>query len=257
MTSHNRRQSLIRLLQKQPGMRIPELADSLGVSNGTIRNDLDYLEKEGTLKRVHGGAILSGQTLQSDTSFDRRYHENPGYKSVIARKAAELVDDGTSLLLDASTTVYYLAQQLADRQRLRVVTNGIDVARLMARNSSNLVVLIGGIVTSDGSSVTGSLSEQIIRDLHIQMAFVSCSGLSLTRGLTDVLLAEAELKGKAIASAQAVYALVDSSKIGKEDLTPFAGLDQISQLYTDNDISAEWMARLTDAGLHYTICSAA
>jgi DeoR family transcriptional regulator, fructose operon transcriptional repressor len=257
MTSHNRRQSLIRLLQKKPGMRVPELAESLGVSNGTIRNDLDYLEKEGTLKRVHGGAILNGQTHQSDTSFDRRYQEHPDHKSVIARKAAELVDDGTSLLLDASTTVYYLAQQLAGRQRLRVVTNGIDVARLMARNSSNLVVLIGGIVTSDGSSVTGSLSEQIIRDLHIQMAFVSCSGLSLTRGLTDVLLAEAELKGKAISSAQAVYALVDSSKIGKEDLTPFAGLDQIAHLYTDNDISAEWMARLTDAGVHYTICSAA
>lgn len=257
MTTHIRRQSLIRLLQKQPGISVPELAESLGVSNGTIRNDLDYLEKEGTLTRVHGGAILNGQTRQSDTSFDRRYQEHPGHKSMIARKAAELVDDGTSLLLDASTTAYYLAQQLADRQRLRVVTNGIDVARLMARNSSNLVVLIGGIVTSDGSSVTGSLSEQIIRDLHIQMAFVSCSGLSLTRGLTDVLLAEAELKGKAIASAQAVYALVDSSKIGKEDLTPFAGLDQISHLYTDSDISAEWMARLTDAGVHFTICSAA
>jgi DeoR/GlpR family transcriptional regulator of sugar metabolism len=255
MISFNRRQSLIQLLQKQPGMRVPELADALGVSKGTIRNDLDFLEREGTLTRVYGGAILGGPTLHTDSSFENRYKERPNNKLMIARTAAKLVDDGTSLLLDASTTVYYLAQQLADRQRLRVVTNGIDVAGMMSKNSTNMVVLIGGVVTSDGSSVTGSLSEQIIHDLHVQMAFVSCSGFSLERGLTDVFLSEAELKSKAITSAKEVFALVDSSKFGKEDLTPFAALDQISHVYTDRDLSEEWADRLRDAGVSFTICT--
>jgi DeoR family fructose operon transcriptional repressor len=87
------------------------------------------------------------------------------------------------------------------------------------------------------------------------MAFVSCSGFSLERGLTDVLLEEAELKGKAIASAREVFALVVSSKMGKEDLTSFASLDQISHVYTDSGLSDEWAARLKAAGVAFTVCS--
>jgi DeoR family fructose operon transcriptional repressor len=189
-------------------------------------------------------------------AFAARLQAQRNAKQAIAQKAAEFVQDGDSLLLDASSTVYYLASQLANRNRLRIVTNGIDVARSLSRNTTNTVVLMGGVVTPDGSSVAGSLSEQLIHDLHVQMAFVSCSGLSLERGLTDVLLDEAELKGKAIASAREVFALVDSSKLGKEDLTSFASLNQITHLYTDPDISDEWTARLKSAGVAYTVCSA-
>lgn len=256
MTSYERRQSILQHLQKQPGLRVPELARMLEVSKGTIRNDLDALETEGLLTRVHGGAVLERRPAEFDSSFGARYQERPASKLMIARTAASLVTDGASLLLDASSTIYYLAEQLANRHRLRVVTNGLDVARLLARDSSNTVVLIGGVVTPDGSSVTGSLSEQIIRDLHVQMAFVSCSGFSLERGLTDVLLAEADLKSKALASAREIFALVDSAKLGKEDLTPFASLEQISHLYTDAALSPEWAARLTQAGIPFTVCPA-
>lgn len=256
MTSYERRQSIIQLLRKQPGTRVPELARVLSVSKGTIRNDLNALESEGVLTRVHGGAVLDQRPIEFDPSFGARFQEKPASKLMIARAAANLVTDGASLLMDASTTVYYLAQQLSNRHRLRIVTNGIDVARLLAKNSSNTVVLMGGIVTPDGSSVTGSLSEQIIRDLHVQMAFVSCSGFSMERGMTDVLLAEADLKSKAIASARKVFALVDSEKMGKEDLTSFASLEQISHLYTDSALSPEWAARLTQAGIPFTVCQA-
>lgn len=256
MNTHERRQSLLGLLRKQPGLRVPEIAKATRVSEGTVRNDLNTLEEAGYLTRVHGGAVLSGKISQIDSSFGLRYQEQQASKLAIARTAVLLVEDGASLLLDASSTVYYLACQLENHKRLRVVTNGIDVARLLARNSTNTVVLMGGVVAPDGSSVTGSLSEQIIRDLHVQMAFVSCSGFNLRRGLTDVLLAEAELKGKAIALAREVFALVDSSKMGKEDLTPFASLDQIAHVYTDSGLSEEWAARLRSAGVAFTICSA-
>ncbi|MCX6066532.1 MAG: DeoR/GlpR family DNA-binding transcription regulator [Chloroflexi bacterium] len=254
MTSYERRQSIIQLLQKQPGIRVSELSKALEVTKGTIRNDLDVLKDEGILTRVHGGAVLGKQPVCFGASIGTRYLEQPESKLAIAQKTAELIADGDSILLDASTTVYYLAQQLENRHHLRIVTNGIDVARLLAKDSTNMVVLLGGIVNTDGSSVTGSLSEQIIRDLHVQKAFVSCSGLSLKRGLTDVLLAEAELKGKALSSAREVFALVDSSKIGKEDLTSFASTDQITHLYTDENLSAEWAAQLEQAHIAYTIC---
>jgi len=255
VTTYERRQSLIQILQRQAGIRVPELAKALGVSKGTIRNDLNALENEGHLTRVHGGAVLKRQPSQFDSSFGIRFQEHAESKLAIARAAAELVEDGTSILLDASTTVYYLAQQLAHYHRLRVVTNGVEVARLLAKDSTNTVVLMGGIVNPEGSSVSGLFSEQIIRDLHVQQAFVSCSGFSLERGLTDVHLMEAQLKSKAITSAREVIALVDSSKMGNEDLTPFAAIEQITHLYTDSGITEAWLAHLEEAHIAFTICS--
>ncbi len=256
MTTYERRQSIVQLFQKQSGLRVADLAKALDVSKGTIRNDLDALEAKGLLTRVHGGAVLSRQPSQFDYSFIIRYHEHVEAKSMMARAAAVLVEDGDSILLDASTTVYYLAQELLNCHHLRVMTNGVDVARLLAKDSTNTVILLGGVVSSNGSSVTGSLSEQIIRNLHVQKAFVSCSGFSLERGLTDVHLSEAQLKSIGIATAREVIALVDSSKIGKEDLTPFATIDQIAHLYTDSGISETWEMRLKNAGVSFTVCHA-
>ena len=255
LTTHKRRQALSELLRKQPGLRVPELAKALGVSEGTIRNDLNALEEQGRLTRVHGGAVLNEQPQFPSSSFDIRYHEEAAAKTKIARQAATLVNDGDSIFLDASTTVYYLAKQLIERKRLRVVTNGIDVARLLVGNPTNMVILLGGTIGSDGSSVTGLLSEQALEELHVQKAFVSSSGFSVARGMTEVHLAGAHLKRKALASVQKVFALVSSNKLGKEDLTSFAGIDRINHLFTDDNISDEWHTRLAQAGISFTVCS--
>lgn len=162
--------------------------------------------------------------------------------------------DNDSILLDASSTVYYLAREITNRNRLLVVTNGIEVAQILAKNPSNTIILIGGIVDSNASSVTGLLSEQIIRELRVQKAFVSCSGFSLERGMTEVHIEEAQLKRKAIQTAQEVIGLVDSSKIGKEDLTSFAQIHQISYLFTDSGIDPEWVRRIELAGIKLVVC---
>ena len=254
MTTYGRRQSLLELLRKQPGLRVPELAIALEVSEGTVRNDLNALEQQGRLMRVHGGAVLNRQDQFQNNSFLRRFQQNAAAKLAIARKAAVLVNDSDSILLDASSTAYYFAQALSERRRLRVMTNGFEVARELAQNSSNTVILIGGVVNIDSASVTGLLSEQIIADMHIQKAFLSCSGFSLERGMTEVHLAEAQLKRKAIESSQQLFALVDSSKFGKEDLTPFARPERITRLFTDMGLSPEWIGQLERARVEFTIC---
>ena len=184
MTTHERRQSLLDKLHKQPGLSVAELAEALKVSQGTIRNDLNALEEEGRLRRVHGGAVLIDQDQFQNLSFVRRYNQNVAAKLAIANEAALLVNDGDSILLDASSTSYYLARALSGRNKLRVLTNGFEVAREMAQNTSNTVILIGGVVNNDSFSVTGLLSEQIIADMRIDKAFFSCSGFSIERGLT-------------------------------------------------------------------------
>ena len=254
MTTYERRQSLVEILRKQPGLRVPELALALDVSEGTVRNDLNALEEQGLLIRVHGGAVLTQQEQFQNTSFVRRHQQNAAAKLAIAREAAALVQDGDSIAIDASSTAYYFAKALSDRRRLRVMTNGFEVARELAQNSSNTVILIGGVVNNESSSVTGLLSEHIIEELKIQKAFLSCSGFSLERGMTEVHLAEAQLKRKMVESSQHLFALVDSSKFGKDDLTSFARLEMINCLFTDKDLSDEWARRLEQAKLDFTIC---
>lgn len=254
MTTHERRQSLLELLRKQPGLRVPELAIALNVSEGTVRNDLNALEEEALLIRVHGGAVLNQQGQFQNNSFLRRFQQNAAAKLAIAREAAVLVSDGDSILLDASSTALYLARALSARRRLRVITNGFEVARELAHNSTNTVILLGGVVNNESSSVTGLLSEHIIEELHIQKAFLSCSGFSLERGMTEVHLAEAQLKRKVIESSQQLFALVDSTKFGKEDLTSFARPERINCLFTDNHLSPEWAKRLKQARLEFSIC---
>ena len=254
MTTYERRQSLLDLLRKQPGLRVSEIAKSLGVSEGTIRNDLNALEAEGRLKRVHGGAVLTEQNHFQNNSFVRRFNQNVAAKIAIAREAALLVKDGDSVFLDASSTCYYLALALSERRKLRVMTNGFEVARELAQNTSNYVILVGGVVNNDSSSVTGLLSEQIIADMRIEKAFFSCSGFSIERGMTEVHFEEAQLKRKAIESSEQVIALIDFSKFGKEDLTPFAQSMQIAQLFTSSSITDEWKDLLRQANIPLTVC---
>jgi len=191
LTTFERRQRLLALLQQQPGIRVPELASLLGVSQGTIRYDFNALAESGQLTRVRGGAALpDGMDVQS-LAFAARAHTNELAKLRIARGAAELVEDGDAILIDASTTAFHIAPFLDENRNLTVVTNGIDAARRLAKNPSNTVILLGGVVREDGSRVSGPLSEVPLADLHIKTAFVSGTGFSLEAGLTEVDIDEA------------------------------------------------------------------
>lgn len=254
MITNQRRQSLLARLRKQPGLRVTELATALDVSEGTVRNDLNALEEQGLLTRVHGGAVLYPADQFLDIAFARRCQQNAAAKRAIAREAAALVNDGDSIMLDASSTACYLAKFLSERQRLRVLTNGFEVARDLAQNSTNTVILIGGLVNSEASSVTGLFSKHIIENLHIQKAFLSCSGFSLELGMMELLPAEGQLKEKLIGISDQLIALVDSSKFGKEELISFAHPDRINRLFTDHYLCSVWRECLSQAEIEFTIC---
>jgi len=249
-----RRQYLLEILQKRPNLSVSDMARALKVSQGTIRNDLNALQLEGIVKRVHGGAILMDRHKISNNSFLSRYEQNYSSKIAIANQAAKLVSDGDSILLDASSTAYCVACAIGHLKDLRVVTNGFNTANELAKNNSNKVALIGGMVNYSSSSVTGLLSERVIEDLHVQKAFLSCSGFSLERGMTEVHLNEAQLKRKVIHITDQLIALIDSTKFGKEDLTPFARSEDIYRLFTDGRITKEWEQKLLEAGIDLIIC---
>lgn len=255
MTTFDRRQRLMTILREQPGIRVPEVARLLGVSEGTIRNDLNSLAGAGQVTRVRGGGVLLDEQQGRSPIFATRLMTRRGAKQAIAQRAAARVRDNDSVILDSSTTSYYLACSLKERRDLTVITNGIESARELAKNSSNTVILLGGVLRVDGTAITVPLAEQMLTEYHIKTAFLSCSGFTLEGGPTEVDIYEAQIKRRMIASSGSTVALIESSKFGRADLTPFASLDQIDHLFTDSDLAPEWVTKLKKAHLAFTLCS--
>lgn len=250
-----RRQRILSLLREQAGVRVSELAESLNASEGTIRHDLRALEEAGQLRRMRGGAVPRNGRCFVSAAFAARVQANAAAKQAIARRAAEMVVDGDSILLDASSTVFALARYLEDRRNLTVITNGIEVGLALAQNPSHTVILVGGTLRPDGTSVVGHLGRKILSDLHVKTAFVSCSGISVEAGLTEVDIHEVDLKREMLRSAERTVALIDASKFGKVELSLFARLDQVSHILTDRNPSPRFIERLRQTHTELTVCA--
>jgi ribose transport system substrate-binding protein len=233
---------------------VGDIAQALQVTEGTIRNDLNALSKEGLLERVWGGGVPVDEYPALNEAFAGRMTAQESAKQRIARWAAELVEDGDTIILDASTTVYFMMRFLKDLHGLTVITNGIETGRRLAKNASNTVILLGGQLNANGVPVTTLVSDQFLKDLHIKRAFVSCSGFTLMAGLTEPDIREAQIKSNMIAAAESVVALVDSSKFGRSSVAPFARLDQIYRLFTDSDLDPAWLERLKGTCLAFAVC---
>jgi ribose transport system substrate-binding protein len=255
LTTYERRQMIVRILEEQSGIKVTELAEILNVSEGTIRNDLALLDDENQIKRVRGGAVARTPRAMTSSLFEERVLANGDAKERIAQWAATMVEDGDTILLDASTTVLHMVPYLSNRRDLIAITNGIEVARRLSEQRQNTVILLGGIVRRDGNVITGLLGQAMLESLNVRTAFVSCSGFSLEAGLMETDIGQAELKRLMVGAAQRVVALVDHTKFERVTLTSFASITQIDRLLTDSEITKENISRVCSAGLTVTVCS--
>jgi DeoR family transcriptional regulator, fructose operon transcriptional repressor len=248
------RQQRIRLLAVQQGvLRIPELAETLGVSEMTIRRDLEMLEDSGHLERTFGGAIVSEQT-SFESNYSVRLHTRAAEKQALARYAASLIQDGDTVAIDASTTCLALAKELAKR-RLTVITNGLDAA-VELRHSQCKVILIGGYLRQVAGSFAGPLALKALEGLRVDHVFFSGKGVLLEDGYLDSDLDEVEVKRVMIASAVHTTALMDSSKFGVHALGRIAPLDAIHLLVTDSGLDKKLEKQLFKQKLKLKIIKA-
>ncbi len=254
MRAFERRQEILNVLRERNTLKVTELAELFGVSQGTIRSDLDYLSQTEQVTRIRGGATLLNGHQISDPEFAARAHVNLCAKQCIARWAADIVEDGDAIFIDASTTTYHMVPFLQDHRKLTIITYGIETALALAKNPSFTVILLGGVVRPGTVAVTGQISEKALDDLHIRTAFVSCAGFSVKAGLTDADIQLAELKSKVIQSAEHVIALIDSSKFGNVELSSFATVDQVSQILTDADLDTGYIDQLRQTQTVLTVC---
>ncbi|WP_363339632.1 DeoR/GlpR family DNA-binding transcription regulator [Herbiconiux sp.] len=230
---------------------VAELAESLGVTSETVRRDLDLLERQGLLRRVHGGAVANTKTSLIEPTVADRVDRARGAKASIADAALALLGEGFSgsVLLDSGTTTGALAERLAgwrsaDGRELIVITNSVPIAALLHLNPAIDLHLLGGTVRGVTSAAVGTTTLDQLAHLRPDIAFVGANGISAEFGLSTPDEREASVKSAMIRSARRSVALVDSTKLGDEALHRFAELRDLDTLISDQDPSGTLSAAL-------------
>lgn len=245
LLAEQRRALILDEVRRRGGVRVNELTRKLGVSDMTVRRDLDALARQGVLEKVHGGAVPVVEASTHEPGFEAKSGLELTAKEDIARSAAELVAPGSAIALSGGTTTYALAHQLVDVPDLTVVTNSVRVADVFhaaqrtsgPRQGAATVVLTGGVRTPSDSLV-GPVADQAIAALHFDMLFLGVHGISVEAGLSTPNLAEAETNRRLVQSARRVVVVADHTKWGVVGLSSFAALEQIDTLVTDSGLES-------------------
>lgn len=232
-----RRLQLLQLLQQAGQLSVRACSEALHVSEVTIRNDLAVLEREGLLQRTWGGAMLR-QQLRPEGAFLARLQDHRAAKEQIAVAAAAQINDHDTIFLDASTTAYFIAQQVKDRRNLTVITNGMYTALELGPVAAITTIVIGGQVRGDTGSLVGTLSEELLAKLHVRKGFFSARGLTLGKGLMESTIIEGQLKELVTKHVDQVFAVLDASKLGATSLTAFCPAAAIDYLITAGEDAA-------------------
>jgi len=222
------------LVDRERSVRVAELARLFSVTDETIRRDLERLETEGKLVRSHGGAI-SSHIGSREAPFDERDVSHSPEKAAIAREALTLIEEGDTVLIDASTTALHLARILPN-QTLTVLTNSISVCSELAGRTRLRVICTGGALSAASLSFTGPRAEQMLSDYHVNRLFFSCTGVDFEHGLSDVNESQAVLKQIMLSIADHSYLLVDKSKFGVRAFKRFGSLEDVKNVITNADV---------------------
>jgi DeoR/GlpR family transcriptional regulator of sugar metabolism len=234
------RQALIlEHLGRAGGVRVSDLVQILGVSDMTVRRDLDVIEQRGLLDKVHGGATLRRDGSTDEPGFQAKSVRELVEKDAIGRRAVELVEPGSAVAVTAGTTTYTLARHLAQVPDITVVTNSIPVANVFfeADDLGQTVLLTGGLRTVSDALV-GPVAVAALHDLHVDLLFMGVHGMDTSAGFTTPNLMEADTNRAMVAAAGRLVVVADHTKWGIVGLSRIARLQDASVLVTDSGISA-------------------
>jgi DeoR/GlpR family transcriptional regulator of sugar metabolism len=247
MDSADRIRAIMNALRVSDSVSVTELATTYGVSEMTIRRDLDELAQQGVVRRVRGGA-LSLLLRGEEPPFGVREREAVDAKRRIGAEVASLLADGEAVLLDGGTTVLEVARSVRDR-RMTVLPLALQAAQELAGAPRVRLVLPGGELRQGEMNLVGPLTETSIKALRFDTAVIGCCGLSAEHGLTAYDLPEVAVKQAAIASARRVVVACDSGKFSRTAFGAVCRLDQIDVVVTDDGIPQDQHDAVTAAGV--------
>jgi len=246
MLVEQRRNLLLETVRARGFASLQELTEELQVSEATVRRDLKHLETSGAARRTHGGVFYTGPAPKLP-HFEERQPAQWEKKTQIAKLAAGLIDDDDTILLDGGSTTYEVARLLVGRP-LQIVTNSLPVANLFAANAGCDLVLVGGYVYPRTGVALGPHADNMLKNLSVRRTVLSIAGAT-ERGFfnSNVLLVETERT--MMQAADEVIVVADSSKFGRQSLARLCGLGDVQHLVADDELSAQWRARLESAGV--------
>ena len=247
----DRRKQIVDLITQQRTIKNSELMERFDISIETVRRDLEYLEQEGFLRRVYGGAVVN-TSLSSEPEYASRAKFRSGEKNVIAAAAAKLVDDRDSIYLGVGTTVQAMAQCLRGHGELTVFTNALRTAVELSELPNCTVVLPGGCVRPKELTVSGFPAEDNFAHFNVDKAFIGIGGITES-GVTDFHIGEANLHRQLIRNARQAIVLADSGKLGLRGVVNVCPLEDIDIVITDAAAPRKIVKTLEQAGVRVII----
>jgi DeoR family transcriptional regulator of aga operon len=252
MLIEERRQHILSLIQQHGRVLVDELSSSLDLSKITIRKDLDYLQSKDLLMRTHGGALPVQAGALSDPPIKEKEDYRRDEKIRIARAAAAMVSEGQCIILDSGTTTIEIARALSSFHHLTIITNALNIAAELAQSNFE-IVLIGGTLRKNSLSVVGPLGEDVLKEMHADIAFLGVDGFDVEVGLTTPNVLEARVNRAMVKASEKVVAVCDSSKFNRRSLSLIVPASAIDHVITDRDLPADKVKAVRDAGIEITV----
>jgi DeoR/GlpR family transcriptional regulator of sugar metabolism len=252
MLEVERQQAVLHHLRVNGTGNVADLAEALGVSPSTVRRDLADMSDRQLVTRVRGGASLPA--VQNEPERARRVVAQQAEKRRIGAAAASRIADGSTLLITGGTTTEALVPFLADKARLTVLTNALNVANLLSSHRHITVVVLGGILRHEEMSLLGPIAERTLAEFHVDVAFYSAFGIDAERGLYGAHALEASTDRSLLASAASLTVLADHTKFGQRGPVRLVPPSSIDCLVTDDGTDPEPLSALRSQGVEVVTC---
>lgn len=242
-----RKMRIIQLLSEAPSILVSDVSRALGVSESTVRRDLQDMEEQGHLKRTHGGAVAREISAFEPSLMDKSifYQEQ---KVLIAKIALDQIQSGETILLDAGTTTFELARRLPDKD-LTVVTNSLPIAKELSTAKNIRLLVLGGELRTTTGALVGTFAERMLAQVNVDRLFLGTNGIDIERGITTVNAVEAGTKAAMVHCAREVILMADHSKLGQVHLVKVCGLERITTFLTDEDLSSLYQNEMERFGI--------
>lgn len=254
-TTVERRKTILDLLNEKGQVMVPDLSTMFHVSEVTIRNDLDQLEKKKMLLRARGGAMRIDTVVSVDYRLSHKDKLHSVEKVKIGKCAANLINENNTVIIDSGTTTIEIVKHLSPTKEITVISNAINIVnQLISNNYPNInVILLGGYLRKTSLSLVGPLAEKNLANFYVDKVFLGVDGFDTKQGVYTPNIEEAHLNQLMIEVAKEVILVTDSSKFGRKSMAFICEPSRINTVITDEGISSEDKKRLEDAGIKVII----
>jgi DeoR/GlpR family transcriptional regulator of sugar metabolism len=247
-----RQQEIVRRINECGRASVLELAQHFQVSEVTIRADLQELSQKNLLLRTHGGAVSANRGLY-EVSLADRTQQQVTEKNRIGEAGSAMVSNNDAIILDCSSTSLAIARHLKQHRELTVLTNSLAIAHELVEAPGVTVVMPGGTLRRDMVSLTGGYGLETFQGFHIQKGFFGAYGISISEGLTDSSLPEAQLRRRLVKMCREIVGVVDYTKWGRFGLASFASLKEVQTVVTNKNAPQEMLDQAKAMGVHLVL----